>query len=69
VFDGDEKIIEFLANGEIFKASSIYDKEYQESRECHKEYFSKTKSHTMPKGVVNLEKLIKLKINSKYYQT
>lgn len=54
MFEGGEKIIEFLTNKETFKDSTIDDEEYQSNMECDKEKPTETKVHTMPKGAINL---------------
>jgi hypothetical protein len=52
--------LEFLTNGENFKDLVIDDDEFQATLEEENEKSTETKSHTMPKGIVNLEKIFDL---------
>jgi len=54
VFEVDEKIIEFLTNGETIKDLVVDGEEYQANLESDKEQPTETKFHTMSKVVVNL---------------
>jgi hypothetical protein len=65
VFEGDEHIINFLTNQDNFKDLAIDDEVFQEKstetdpRTCQP--FDRSKSHTISKGIVNLESLFDLK--------
>jgi hypothetical protein len=64
VFEGDEHIISFLKNLDNFKDLSIDDEEFQESVErgpMEDRHTDRSKAHTIPKGVANLEDLFDLK--------
>jgi hypothetical protein len=65
VFEGDEQIINFLANQDNFKYLAIDDEEFQEkSIEIDPrtgQPMDKSKDHTIPKGIANLENLFYLK--------
>lgn len=65
VFEGDEHIINFLTNQDNFKYLAIDDEVFQEQstetdpRTCQP--IDRSKSHTIPKGIANLENLFDLK--------
>jgi ribonuclease HI len=65
VFEGDEQIINFLTNQDNFKDLAIDDEVFQEqSMETDprtSQPTDKSKSHTIPKGIANLENLFDLK--------
>jgi hypothetical protein len=65
VFEGDEQIINFLTNQDNFKDLAIDDEVFQEkSTETDPrtgQPIDKSKSHTIPKGIANLENLFDLK--------
>ena len=65
VFEGDEQIINFLTNQDNFKNLAIDDEEFQElSIETDPRTgwpMDKSKGHTIPKGIDNLENLFDLK--------
>jgi ribonuclease HI len=65
VFAGDEQIINFLTNQDNFKYLAIDDEEFQEkSMETDPrtdQPMDKSKAHTIPKGIANLENLFDLK--------
>jgi hypothetical protein len=63
--EGDEQIINFLTNQDNFKYLAIDDEEFQEkSIEIDPQTgqpMDKSKDHTIPKGIANLENLFYLK--------
>jgi hypothetical protein len=63
-FEGDEQIINFLTNQDNFKYCAINDEEFQEmSTETDprtRQPMDKSKGHTIPKGIDNLENLFDL---------
>ena len=65
VFEGDEQIIKFLTNQDNFKYLAIDDEVFQEQSTCIDpqtgQPTDKSKSHTIPKGIANLENLFDLK--------
>jgi len=65
VFKGDEPIISFLTNQDNFKNISIDDEELQENLTerglMENWHTNRSKAHTIPKGVANLEDLFDLK--------
>jgi hypothetical protein len=65
VFEGDEHIIKFLTNQNNFKDLSIDDEAFQEhsmETELHVNHLiDKLKSHTILKGIANLENIFVLK--------
>jgi hypothetical protein len=65
VFEGDEQIINFLTNQDNFKDLAIDDEVFQEQStevDPHTDQpTDKSKSHTIPKGIANLENLFDLK--------
>jgi hypothetical protein len=65
VFEGDEQIIKFLTNQDNFKDLAIDDEVFQEqSMETNLhtgQPMEKSKSHTIPKGIANLENVFYLK--------
>jgi hypothetical protein len=70
VFEGDEQIINFLNNQDNFKDLSIDNEIFQEQSIKPNPYVQKTetnqstdkpRSHTIPKGVANLENLFDLR--------
>jgi hypothetical protein len=65
VFEGDEQIISFLTNQDNFKDLAIDDEEFQEHsiETDHREdqHMDRSKAHTIPKGIANLENLFDLK--------
>jgi hypothetical protein len=65
VFEGDEQIIKFLTNQYNFKDLDIDNEVFQEQSmetNLHKDRpTDKSKSHTIPKGIANLENLFDLK--------
>ena len=64
-FEGDENIINFLTNQDNFKYLAIDDEVFQEkSTETNPRMgqpIDRLKSHTIPKGIANLENLFDLK--------
>jgi hypothetical protein len=70
VFEGDEQIINFLTKQDNFKDLSIDDEVFQEqSMETDPQTSQPTnkfKSHTIPKGIANLENLFDLKERFKW---
>jgi hypothetical protein len=65
VFEGDEQIINFLTNQDNFKDLANDDEEFQElSTETYPQMVQptgKSKGHTIPKGIANLENIFDLK--------
>jgi hypothetical protein len=65
VFEGDEQIISFLTNQDNFKDLAIDDEEFQEklteTDSQAGQHMDKSKAHTIPKGIDNLENLFDLK--------
>jgi ribonuclease HI len=65
VFEGDEQIISFLTNQDNFKDLAIDDEEFQEklteTDPRAGQHMYKSKAHTIPKGIDNLENLFDLK--------
>jgi ribonuclease HI len=65
VFEGDEQIINFLTNQDNFKDLAIDDEVFQEQSTDPDprtgQPTDKSKSHTIPKGIANLENLFDLK--------
>jgi hypothetical protein len=65
VFEGDEQIINFLTNQDNFKDLAIDDEVFQEQSTGTDSWtgqpIDKSKSHTIPKGIANLENLFDLK--------
>jgi hypothetical protein len=65
VFEGDEQIINFLTNQDNFKDLAIDDEVFQdqsmETNHHVNQSIDKSKSHTIPKGIYNLENLFDLK--------
>jgi hypothetical protein len=65
VFEGDEQIINFLTNQDNFKYLAIEDEVFQEqSVEIDPQTgqpIDRSKSHTIPKGIANLENIFDLK--------
>jgi hypothetical protein len=65
VFEGDEQIISFLTNQDNFKDLTIDDEEFQENSKkrgpMEDWHMDRSKAHTIPKGVANLEDLFYLK--------
>jgi hypothetical protein len=64
-FEGDEQIIRFLTNQDNFKDLTIDDEEFQENSietdPRAEQHMDKSKAHTIPKGIANLENLFDLK--------
>jgi ribonuclease HI len=64
-FEGDEQIIIFLTNQDNFKDLAIDDEEFQENSmergPMEVWHTDKSKAHTIPKGIANLEDLFDLK--------
>jgi hypothetical protein len=65
VFEGDEHIIKFLTNQDNFKNLAIDDEVFQEkstrTNPRTRQPIGKSKSHTIPKGIANLESIFDLK--------
>jgi hypothetical protein len=65
VFEGDEQIINILTNQDNFKDLAIDDEVFQEQSMENDprtdQPIDKSKSHTIPKGISNLENLFDLK--------